>query len=186
MSVAAQPTLLLSIVQPSPLWHYKFLRKLATYDIGINLCELIARRGNLQVLTLARKEKIPREEQTCAADAEFGRLDVLKYAHEKGCTWDTTTCKQAAVGGHLYVLKYACEYGCPWDELTCAIVLEWAWQHGIVVEENEDEELDGAYVSIEKADKNSLLTKPRNGMCKLLAAVVLALLQGLKSADGPG
>jgi hypothetical protein len=93
--------------------------KSVTQVFEINMCALIARTGNLQVLKWARKKKVPWGKETCREAASYGHLDILKYAHEHGCPWDESTCCGAAEYGRLEVLKYAHQHGCAWDTETC-------------------------------------------------------------------
>lgn len=106
--------------------------------IGLQLTEIAAKEGHLEMLKWAREEGCPWDQNTCRCAAERGHLEVLRWAKEQGCPWDKSTCKFAARGGHLALLKWAREQGCPWDERTCSSaakgghlgLLQWARGQG--------------------------------------------------------
>ena len=76
------------------------------------LCQVAARRGQLEELKLLRENGFPWDTWTCAFAAEGGHLDVLQWARANGCPWNTTTCALAANGGNLELLQWARANGC--------------------------------------------------------------------------
>ena len=102
------------------------------------MCDLVARRGRLEVLQWARGQGCPWDWRTCSWAAKGGHLSTLQFLREHGCPWDEATCSRAAEGGHLSTLQWAHEHGCPWDAATCIFAsegghlptLQWAHEHG--------------------------------------------------------
>jgi hypothetical protein len=82
-------------------------------DNNYNVCRLIAKTGNLQVLKWARQKKFLWDEDACHAAAKRGHSEMLKYLHENGCPWDGKTCVAAARYGQVVCLNYALVNGCP-------------------------------------------------------------------------
>eukprot|EP00797_Seminavis_robusta_P003966 Sro1256_g256620.2 (315) ;mRNA; r:12401-13345 len=83
-------------------------------------CAAAARNGHFELLHWLRENGCPWSERTCEYAADGGNLDILKWARENGCAWNERTCWSAAHGGHLEILKWARANGCPWDALTCS------------------------------------------------------------------
>jgi hypothetical protein len=82
-------------------------------------CSWAAKHGHLEVLKWARLQNCPWDEYVCIWSAYCGHLKVLKWAHFQGCPRNRHTCSYAAQGGHLEVLKWARECGYLWDTWTC-------------------------------------------------------------------
>ena len=65
-----------------------------------------------------RQGLLSRDEYLCQVAARRGQLEELKLLRENGFPWDMSTCRAAARGGHLEVLQWARANGCPWDKYT--------------------------------------------------------------------
>jgi hypothetical protein len=96
----------------------------------MQVCNMAAHRGRLDVLEWVRFQGCLWNEDTCAWAAMSNRLEVLKWARgvfasERNentvCPWNGQTCSLAAVYGHLEVLRWAIDNGCPWDFRTVNI-----------------------------------------------------------------
>lgn len=105
---------------------------------NLNICDIAAEYGNIDVLQWAHGHGFPWHSKTCAVAAENGRFDLLQWAHVHGCPWDASTCSEAARRGDIGMLQWAHDNGCPWDADTCfnaadrndLAMLQWARNNG--------------------------------------------------------
>ncbi|CAB9529552.1 ankyrin repeat protein [Seminavis robusta] len=102
------------------------------------VCNVIARYGNIMVMKWARQQGFDWRERTCAGAARNGHFELLQWLRENGCPWNGGTCSNAAEGGHLEILKWARENDCPWSTNTCWAaaenghleIVKWAHANG--------------------------------------------------------
>lgn len=81
--------------------------------IDTDICTVIARKGHIEMLKLARTIGCRWNYRSCSAAAEFGHLDVLKWLLTNGCTWYCKEAKERAViGGHIDVIEWVEQYRC--------------------------------------------------------------------------
>jgi hypothetical protein len=103
--------------------------ELEIYPSKINLWELAATCGNLEIIKILDKKKV--EGCTTAAmnwAALYGHLEVVKFLHEnrgEGCT--TAAMNWAALYGHLEIVKFLHENR---DEGCTTAAMNWAACNG--------------------------------------------------------
>ena len=97
----------------------KLLRKHG-FEWHLEISEVVASCGNLELLKFAYDDGCPCNEGTCITAASFNKLEVLKYLNENGCILSVPASIEAAKNGNLEMIKYLHENGCPWDAHTCA------------------------------------------------------------------
>jgi len=84
----------------------------------VELCTALARRGNLELLQLARERGCAWGAATCAAAARGGYLEVLQWCKYNGCPWSEDTLSFASRGGFLEVVQWARGFGCNFEGRT--------------------------------------------------------------------
>jgi len=91
---------------------FRFKEFISTIDITLELCQVTAIYGKLDILVL-----IYLHENGCPCEyaSEKGQLECLKYLHENGCPWNKSSCTSAYTNFHFECLRYLYENGCTWE-----------------------------------------------------------------------
>ena len=97
----------------------KLLRKHG-FEWHLEVSELLACCGYLELLKFAYDDGCPCNERTCITAASFNRIEVLKYLHENGCILSAPVLIEATKSGNFEMIKYLHENGCPWNTHVCA------------------------------------------------------------------
>ena len=88
--------------------------------------EVVAFKGNLEMVKYCVANECPMNERACAFAADGGHLEVLKYLHEEAkAPWEWCTATCADEKGHLHILEYLVERKYDkFDEWACMYVAE--------------------------------------------------------------
>jgi hypothetical protein len=72
--------------------------------------EVVAFKGNLEMVKYCVVNECPINEKACSCAASQGHLEILKYLREEvKAPWDSWTAAWAAENGHLHILEYLVE-----------------------------------------------------------------------------
>ena len=86
---------------------------LATND-GRSIVLGAVRSGFVPILRWAYDRNLPFSANLCEMAAKRGQLDVLRFLRSHLCPWNRWTFVEAARCGHLDILQWALANGCPW------------------------------------------------------------------------
>ncbi|GFH47645.1 hypothetical protein CTEN210_04120 [Chaetoceros tenuissimus] len=96
-----------------------------TFECLFGLCEVAARKGNIEVLEYCNRSNHPFEAHTTSLyinsmmnkDKEQA-LETLEWLRRHGCPLGGFLCHSAALNNNLEALKYARNNNCHWSEVT--------------------------------------------------------------------
>ncbi|GFH47641.1 hypothetical protein CTEN210_04116 [Chaetoceros tenuissimus] len=95
-----------------------------TNKVTFKLCELAARKGDIEALEHCHQRNHPFEIHQLLYDCSMRNkdkeqaLETLKWLRRRGCPWNESLCSSAAWNGNLEALKWARSEGCPWSDAT--------------------------------------------------------------------